>query len=537
VSSRTRARWLAALLAGFATATVTGVAGAAPAPVVEVNGETLLGAFDGAHPQVASFKGIPFAAAPVGDLRWREPQPPTPRRGRQDARSFAAGCYQDDYNIDWYRDVGLAFGVQPTTFVNPVFSEDCLYLNVWAPRLAPDARLPVMVWIHGGANRGGWSFEPNYQGARLAARGDVVVVTIAYRLGVFGFFGHPELRGAAAPANFGLLDQVAALRWVRDHIAQFGGDPANVTVFGESAGGSNIGYLVSLPATRDLFRRAISQSGGFQMLDRGTLADAEQAGRALSNAIPGRPGLATLRRMPSREIWDAALRGLPSQDYSPVVDGITVLETPAAAYARQGIAHDLLIGTNQDEWYMYLDADPDGLRRDVAALDSRARPALEARAAEEPDVRTARDKVFTFVNMVCPAYLMSASVRAQGHTAWVYRFTRVRPGPGGKTLRSYHGAEIPYVFGTHDAWLPGDATDDALTTGMQQAWVNFARHGHPAGKREAGDDWPVFDPARPQMMELGDRLGPLPATDYALCRQWAGDLYPGWREPAALAGP
>ena len=537
MSSRTRARRLAALLAGFATATVTGVAGAAPAPVVEVNGETLLGAFDGAHPQVASFKGIPFAAAPVGDLRWREPQPPTPRRGRQDARSFAAGCYQDDYNIDWYRDIGLAFGVQPATFVNPVFSEDCLYLNVWAPRLAPDARLPVMVWIHGGANRGGWSFEPNYQGARLAARGDVVVVTIAYRLGVFGFFGHPELRGAAAPANFGLLDQVAALRWVRDHIAQFGGDPANVTVFGESAGGSNIGYLVSLPATRDLFRRAISQSGGFQMLDRGTLADAEQAGRALSNAIPGRPGLATLRRMPSREIWDAALRGLPSQDYSPVVDGITVLETPAAAYARQGIAHDLLIGTNQDEWYMYLDADPDGLRRDVAALAPRARRALEARAAEEPDVRTARDKVFTFVNMVCPAYLMSGSVNSQGHKAWVYRFTRVRPGPGGATLRSYHGAEIPYVFDTHDAWLPGDATDDALTAVMQQAWVNFARHGDPVGKREAGGDWPVFDSARPQMMELGDRLGALPATDYALCRQWAGDLYPGWREPAAPAGP
>lgn len=530
-------RWFAALVAGLATATVAVEAGAASAPVVEANGERLLGAFDGEHPQVASFKGIPFAAAPVGDLRWREPQPPTRRRGRQDARSFAAGCYQDDYNIDWYRRVGLAFGAPPATFLNPAFSEDCLYLNVWTPRLAADARLPVMVWIHGGANRSGWSFEPNYHGARLAARGDVVVVTIAYRLGVFGFFGHPELRGASAPANFGLLDQVAALRWVRDHIAQFGGDPANVTVFGESAGGSNVGYLVSLPAARDLFRRAISQSGGFQLRDRGTLADAEQAGRALSDAIPGHPGLAALRGLSSREIWDAALRGLPGHDYSPVVDGVTVLETPAAAYARQGIAHDLLIGTNQDEWYMYLDADPDGLRKDVAALAPSVRAALEARAAAATDARTGRDQLFTFVNMVCPAYVMSASVRTRGHTAWIYRFTRVRPGPGGKTLRAYHGAEIPYVFDTHDAWLSGDSTDDALTASVQLAWVNFARHGDPAGRRETGEDWPAFDPQRPRVMELGDRLGPLPATDYALCRQWAGDLYPGWREPAASVAP
>ncbi len=537
MSSRTRACGLAALLAGLALTTTVAAARAVTAPVVTTNGETLQGDFDGEHPQVASFKGIPFAAPPVGDLRWREPQSPTPRRGRQDARSFAAGCYQDDYNIDWYRDVGQAFGVAPATFVNPAFSEDCLYLNIWTPRLAPDARLPVMVWIHGGANRGGWSFEPNYQGARLAARGDVIVVTIAYRLGVFGFFGHPQLRGAAAPANFGLLDQVAALRWVRDHIAQFGGEPGNVTVFGESAGGSNIGYLVSLPAARDLFRRAISQSGGFQLLDRGTLADAEQAGRALSDTIPGRPDLAALRRMPSPEIWDAALRGLPSQDYSPVVDGVTVLETPAAAYARNGIAHDLLIGTNQDEWYMYLDADADGLRKDVAAQPPNVRAALEARAAQEPDVRSGRDKVFTFVNMVCPAYVMSASVRAKGHRAWVYRFTRMRPGPGGTTLRSYHGAEIPYVFDTHDDWLSGDDTDHALTTRMQQWWVNFARYGDPAGKRDSGDDWPAFDPARPQMMELGDRTGPLPAVDHALCQQWAGDLYPGWREPAAVAGP
>jgi len=491
----------------------------------------LVGAFDAELPQVASFKGVPFAAPPVGKLRWREPQPVVARPGRRDATTFAAGCYQDSYNIDWYRRVGRAFGASPAVFQNPRFDEDCLYLNVWTPWLTPDAKRPVMVWIYGGANLGGWSFEPNYHGARLAARGDVVVVTIAYRVGVFGFFGHPDLRGSAAPANFGLLDQIAALRWVREHIAQFGGNPHNVTVFGESAGGSNIGYLVTLPAARGLFQRAISQSGGFQLLDRGTLGDAENAGRALSAALPGQPGIDALRSLPSQEVWETARRALPTQDYSPVVDGVNVLEAPAAAYARSGIQHDLLLGNNRDEWYMYLDADPDGLQQDLARLPADAREALKARAAKERDVRTGRDRVFTLVNMVCPAYLMAASVQTQKHKAFLYRFTRVRPGPGGELLRSYHGAEIPYVFDTHDSWLARDAIDDALTQRMQQAWIRFAWYGDPAGPEEKGENWPAFDPERPRMMELGDRSRPVPATDIDLCMEWAGTLYPGWLLP------
>lgn len=544
---RIRARWLAAIAAcgvcvgilfaptPLATAATPASDPARPPPGVDVNGARLVGAYDAELPQIASFKGVPFAAPPIGELRWREPQPAVARRGRQDATAFAPGCYQDSYNIDWYRRVGRAFGAAPETFRNPRFDEDCLYLNVWTPWLTADAKRPVMVWIYGGANQGGWSFEPNYHGARLAARGDVVVVTIAYRVGVFGFFGHPDLRGSAAPTNFGLLDQVAALRWVQANIARFGGNPDNVTVFGESAGGSNIGYLVTLPSSRGLFQRAISQSGGFQMLDRGTLADAENAGRALSTALPGQPGIDALRRLPSQQIWETARRSLPTQDYSPVVDGVHVFETPAAAYARAGIGHDLLLGNNQDEWYMYLDADPDGLQKDLASLPADARTALMASAAKERDVRTGRDKAFTFLNMVCPAYLMAASAHAQGHKAFLYRFTRVRPGPGGEALRSYHGAEIPYVFGTHDAWLARDATDDALTARMQQAWIRFAWYGDPAGPDEKGEQWPAFDPARPRMMELGDRSRPTPATDIKLCMQWAGTLYPGWQAPAAPA--
>ena len=495
-------------------------------PIVRANGETLVGKYDAQLPQIASFKGVPFAAPPVGELRWREPRPHVPRSGRQDAQSFAAGCFQDSYNIDWYRRVGRAFGAPPVAFENPRFDEDCLYLNVWTPWLTRDAKRPVMVWIYGGANRGGWSFEPNYHGARLAARGDVVVVTIAYRVGVFGFFGHPDLRGSAAPANFGLLDQVAALRWVRENIADFGGNPDNVTVFGESAGGSNIGYLLTLPAAQGLFQRAISQSAGFQLLDRGTLADAEAAGRALSAALPGQPGIDALRRMPSAQVWDAASRNLPSQDYSPVVDGVTVPATPAAEYARRGIAHDLLLGHNEDEWYMYFDEDPDGLRKDLAPLPEDVRSALAARVAKERDARTARDTVFTLINMTCPSYVMAQAAYAQGRTSYIYRFTRVRPGPGGTALRSYHGAEIPYVFDTHDAWLPRDATDDELTRRMQQAWINFAWYGDPAGAQEKDTHWPAYDPERPRMMELGDRAKPRDAPDHELCMKSVRALYP-----------
>jgi para-nitrobenzyl esterase len=186
-----------------------------------------------------------------------------------------------------------------------------------------------------------------------------------------------------------------------------------------------------------------------------------------------------------------------------------------------------LIGSNADEWYMYVDADPQGLAKDLAGIAPAARGPLEARAAQEPDVRTARDKAVTLVNMVCPAYLMAGAAREAGHHAWVYRFTRVRPGPGGVTLGSYHGAEIPYVFGTPDAWLAGDATDLALAERMMDLWASFARHGNPNGP--GGGEWPLFDPAAPRVIELGARVAPMVPADYELCLGLASDLYPGWQ--------
>ncbi len=499
---------------------------APPTPTVKANGETLLGAHGVRHPQVASFKGIPFAAAPVGELRWREPLPHTPRAGTQPALEFAAACYQDSYNTDWYRRVGAAFGVAAGFFVDPPSSEDCLYLNVWTPTRDSGAGLPVMVWIYGGANRSGWSFEPNYQGESLAARGNVVVVSIAYRVGIFGFFGHPELRGAAAPANFGLLDQLAALRWVHDNIGEFGGDPANTTVFGESAGAANIGFLMTSPLAGGLFHRAISQSGGYQMLDDLDLEDAEKVGSALSASLPDKPDLAALRKRSSAEIFKAAHDALRNHDFGPVVDGHVLTQPPAAFYRRQGLPYDLLIGSNEDEWYMYLDGDPAKLADTLLKMPAAVRALFSARAAQEPDVQRGHDKATTIINMACPAYLMAASVAGDSHRAWVYRFTRIRPGPGGEWLRAYHGAEIPYVFDSHDNWFSGDETDARLTMAMVAYWSNFARTGDPNG---AGlQPWPAFEPKDAQAMELGSRIAPIAAPDQALCDQAANSLYPGW---------
>ncbi|MBK7901548.1 MAG: carboxylesterase family protein [Proteobacteria bacterium] len=203
---------------------------------------------------------------------------------------------------------------------------------------------------------------------------------------------------------------------------------------------------------------------------------------------------------------------MPDHPYTPVVDGKSVLASPARAYAGEGIPYDLLIGSNEDEWYMYVDADPQGLAKDLAAIAPAARGLLEARAAREPDVRTGRDKAVTLVNMVCPSYLMAGAARSAGHNAWVYQFTRVRPGPGGVALRSYHGAEIPYVFDTHDDWLAHAAADDVLTDRMIDYWSSFARYGDPNGPHKGV--WPLFDPEDPRAMKLGDQMAPMAAADY-----------------------
>lgn len=492
--------------------------GATP-PGVRVGETRLAGRAGERHPGVAVFLGIPFAAPPVGALRWRAPQPLPMAAGTRDATRFASACYQDGYNTDWYRKVGAAFGADPARFRDPPFSEDCLYLNVWTPSPREGARLPVMVWIHGGANRSGWAFEPNYDGEALAARG-VVVVSIAYRVGVFGFFGHPELGSAT---NFGLLDQVAALRWVQAHVAAFGGDAGNVTLFGESAGAADIGYLLLSPAVRGLFRRAISQSGGYQLLERRSRADVESWGRRLAASLPGPPDLEGLRALDSATIWSAAKAALADVDYGPAVDGETVAAAPGQSALSDPVPVALMVGTNRDEWYMYVDGDRAALDAAIEGYPPHSRAALRSLAAADPDVRRGHDRAVTFANMVCPGYVMARAAVRGGAPAFVYRFARVRPGPGGERLGAYHGVEIPYVFDTHDAWLPTDDTDRRLTDEVMRYWVNFARSGDPNGTGLPA--WPAYDAGDPRVLTLGDRVEPQPAPDHALCLAEARTLY------------
>ncbi|NNK31837.1 MAG: carboxylesterase family protein, partial [Xanthomonadales bacterium] len=237
-----------------------------PVPEAIVDGQLLKGEWVGAQKRVAAFRGVPFAAPPVGDLRWRLPRPLESTAGVRQAQQFAPACMQGRSMIDWYARVAGAFGHGPEVVEGPVgTSEDCLYLNVWTPAEDSGQGLPVLVFVHGGSNAGGWSYEPNLRGANLAA-GGAVVVTVAYRLGVFGFFAHPALEEEAGvpAANFALHDLRIAFRWVREHIEAFGGDPERVTAFGESAGALNLVDLLTASRGGEAapFQRLVLQSLG-----------------------------------------------------------------------------------------------------------------------------------------------------------------------------------------------------------------------------------------------------------------------------------
>jgi para-nitrobenzyl esterase len=495
-----------------------------PAPEVTAGGETLQGAWAGVGGDIAVFKGIPFAAPPVGDLRWRAPRPHQPRQGAQAALEFAPACMQTDYIVDWYARIAVAFGNDAGVVGRPNgVSEDCLFLNIWTPSLAAGARLPVMIYVHGGSNKGGWSYEPNYVGDRLAKRG-VVVVSIAYRLGPLGFFSHPALdNGAREPvANFGLLDIEQAFRWVRQNIENFGGDAGNITGFGESAGAGNLLMLALAGKDRDhLFERIIAQSTGASTAELGTLDEEKVRGHALVQAagLGADAGIEQLRALPAADLVAAADRDLKGRYFSPVLDGLVLERQPLAALASgRGRELDLLIGTNADEWYMYID--PAIGREEVNDWIADTAPAytgsLLTEVEGETDPRKAMDRLRTARETLCPSRYLAAAISAQGGQGFVYYFTRNRPGTGGDELGVYHGAELPYVFDQHDDWLPTDDTDDALSSAIMDYWSSFAKNGSPQATRYPG--WPVFTASRQYVMELGDEVHIVKPHGDVLCR-------------------
>ena len=327
--------------------------GCSGSPRVEVGGELLRGErLQGSG--VLVFRGVPFAEPPVGELRWRPPQPLATNLAERDATRFAPACMQSMRILEWYRDMAEIFGASRDVMADLEISEDCLYLNIWTPDLVEDAALPVMVYVHGGSNNSGWSYEPNYHGHALAERG-VVLVSVAYRLGVFGFFSHPDLEDDGGVANFGLLDLIAALEWIRDNIAVFGGDPDRVTLFGESAGAENILALMASRRTDGLFHGAILQStAGFGIggADAPTLARERQrgSGTAAIFGFAGEESLSRLRAVAAGELLGRYEERYGDYYHSPVVDGV-VLEDPVWDVMRAGERSGIpfIIGTNADE--------------------------------------------------------------------------------------------------------------------------------------------------------------------------------------------
>ncbi len=465
-------------------------------------------------PQIVEFLGIPFAQPPVGELRWQAPQADQ-TTGVVDAAIFRPGCMQTLYMVDWYHDLIDRFGGDKASFPVPEFSEDCLYLNVWTPSLKATEKLPIMVFIHGGGFRGGWAYEPNYVGDRLAQHG-VVVISIAYRLDIFGFISNKGL----ATANYGLLDQIAALKWIRKNAAAFGGDADNVTLFGESAGGASIGYLMASADAKGLFHRAIVQSAGYELTVPDRREDFITQWDAAAQADFANGRVERMREISAAEAMSVAERAYPNYRPDAVVDGHSVALEPATALATGQVAPvDLMIGSNADEWLMYLDPESDD--DDVVAWVEVNAPSVAAELESELSGNALRklDRLTTGRNFACPALRLAEYARENEKAAYLYYFDRVRDSDYARNIGAYHGAELPYVFDKHDEWLPTDDVDRRLTNLMQRYWTNFARTGDP---NDAGlPVWNGFREEGEHALNLGDNVGMISHPERKLCEYLA----------------
>ncbi|WP_294121876.1 carboxylesterase family protein [Sphingomonas sp.] len=455
------------------------------------------------------FKGIPYAAAPTGPLRWRPPQPAPAWRGVRKANSFSPACPQ--------------LGSYPPDAPTEPTSEDCLALNVWAPAMNGAGKLPVMVWIHGGSLMNGSGSVPQYAGEQLAARG-VIVVTINYRLGVLGFLAHPQLNKESrygVSGNYGLLDQIAALKWVKRNIAAFGGDPDQVTIFGQSSGSFSASILASTPLARGLFRRAIGESGAvFEPVEldpRFTPNGAAEIGVGFANKA-GAKSVADLRKMP--------VATLLKQRFNPQfnIDGHVIPASPHDAYeAGKQNDVDLLVGTNASEGSFFFD--PASVT--VGNFDSvlgRTYPSLLLKAVgakpgnTDADARRAAVATDTDIRFRWGMWAWARHALNSGKSrVFFYRFSGApayRPGHPYFGLGPTHGAEMPYVFGYLDKGAADwTSQDQALASTIQQYWTNFAKSGDPNGP--GLPRWPRFDNRRTMVMELGQEVRAAPLTDDA----------------------
>ncbi|HEY1465028.1 MAG TPA: carboxylesterase/lipase family protein [Terriglobales bacterium] len=462
---------------------------AASSPVVKTASGKMAGKQDGA---VRTFLGIPYAAPPVGGLRWKAPQPVAKWRGVRKATEFGARCMQGPIYPDMiFRDSGS--------------SEDCLYLNVWTPSKNAKEKLPVMVWIYGGGYIAGATSEPRQDGTNLAKNQNVVVVSMNYRLGVFGFFVHPELAkesGHNSAGNYGLLDQNAALHWVQDNIAAFGGDPGNVTIFGESAGSFSVSAQMASPLSKGLMEKAIGESGGaFSKtgLTFELMASREEKDPKTLGAAVGAQTLAEFRAVPAQKLLDATMKQNGGFGFGPDVDGYFLPQSPEEIFAA-GKQNDipLLAGWNHDEGSFMIEA---------------AKPTAET-------YKTLVQKQFgdntNEILRLYPGENDAQALRSAGDLAgdqfiawstwrWIsaqantgkqpiYRY-RFDLGPTNESTGkrvAFHSSEIEYVFGQLDSrpHVTWTSDDRQLSAEMQKYWANFARSGDP--NADGLPRWPVY---------------------------------------------
>ncbi len=450
----------------------------------------------GSDPSVRVYKGVPFAAPPVGDLRWRAPKPAADWPGVRKADQFSATCMQTPY------PQGSLYSSQ----AQPV-SEDCLYLNIWTAAKSASDKRPVMVWIHGGAFTRGSGSTPTYDGENLAKKG-VVLVTINYRLGIFGFFAHPELTAESehhSSGDYGILDEIAALQWLQRNIAAFGGDAKRVTIFGESAGSWAVNVLVASPLAKGLFQRAIGESGGnFNKMTQ--LSDLEKSGARVG------PSIAELRMKSAEEI-------LKTQGaFSVNVDG-WLLPTDVMTIFEKGRQNDVpvLIGSNADEGTAFMPP-----KITLAGMQATAKQRFGARADQFAQIYPAtsdeeawkasaalmRDQTFG-LQMRTWARMQSKTGKSP---AYLYYFSRVPA--GGEHYGAFHASEIPYVFGTADigkrTW---QEADHRLSEVMSSYWVNFATTGNPNGKGLPA--WPKYDENKDVALDLDENIRPIPVPNKA----------------------
>jgi para-nitrobenzyl esterase len=457
----------------------------------------------GAEEGIRAFLGIPFAAPPVGDLRWREPRPVAPWEGVREATQFGPRPMQGSIYSDMvFRDDGP--------------SEDCLYLNVWTPAKSADAKLPVMVWIYGGGFHAGGSSEPRQDGGHLATKG-VVVVSMNYRLGVFGFFSHPGLTaesGRGSSGNYGIMDQTAALRWVQRNIAAFGGDPANVTIFGESAGSYSVSIQMASPTARGLFQKAIGESGSMVGTRRIPahvlpLAEAERNGVEFAGQMGART-IAELRTKSSADVLKAALHDKTLKD-GVVVDVFVLAKDVYSIYAEGGQAHvPLLAGWNADESRVYAvfgskrptaRSFSDDVRVEYGEL-AEAVLRLYPAGTDEEAVRSAGDIAGDRFIVSSTWNWIEMQLRTGGSPVYRYQFDRAIPLAPGTVINGRvataadvgapHAGEIPYVFGAlaSNPGVPWGPEDWKLSDTMEVYWTNFAKTGNPNGKDVP--EWPRF---------------------------------------------